>query len=196
MKRSLIVIAMAAALAVWAQTGPQLKSRQSDLAAQMQRTLAYLQQNGARPRPDQRPTTLTEDEINAWLNSPYARLPKGVQMVHLTGSGGGAIDGTARVDFDQITAGQRSSNPLLSLFTGVHNVEATAHADGSGGQARLHIETVSLDGMGIPRMALEFFVDHYLKPKYPEAGLDSTWPLPAKVDTVQVQTHRMVLTQK
>ncbi len=179
-----------------AQTAAQLKQRQSALADQAQRKFEYLQKNGAQAHPDQRPTMLAEDEINAWLNSSYAKLPTGVQDVHLKSEGGGQLEGTARVDFDQITAGQRSASPLLSLFTGVHDVEAAAHGDGSGGQAHLHIDSVSLDGVGIPRMALQFFVDHYIKPKHPEAGLDSTWKLPARIDMVQVQTHRLVLTQK
>jgi hypothetical protein len=163
-------------------------------AQPLQRKLDRIQQNGARPRPDPTPTVLTEDEVNAYLASGAVKLPTGVQQVRLQGTPG-IINGTARVDFDKITEGRRSANPLLGLFNGVHDVAATAHASGSGGQAEVHIDTVSLDGMEIPRMALEYFVNHYVKPKY-GVGLDSKFTMPSRIDTATVAEHQLTLVQK
>lgn len=195
--KSLLIAAFAVlALAAVAQTPAAPKARGKSLADSAQQKFTYIQQNGAKPKPDPRPVWLTEAELNAWLASGYVRLPKGVRSVHLTSPGGGEIDGTARVDFDELTAGQRSSNPLLSLFTGIHNIEAQAHGQADGGRATVHIDSVSIDGVGVPRIALEFFIEHYLKPKYPQAGLDSNWRLPNRIDTARAQTHRLVITQK
>ena len=108
----------------------------------------------------------------------------------------GVIRATATVDFDQITAGKVSSNPLLGLFRGTHDVEAKAHAEGSGGTGQVHIDSISLDGVGVPRMALEFFVDKYIKPKYPNLGIDSSFAMPYQIDVAKVGVRQLTVTQK
>jgi hypothetical protein len=164
-------------------------------AKSAQKNFDHIEQNGARAKPDQTPTVITENQLNAWFASGQAKLPQGVKKLQLRGNPG-VISGTAFVDFDEITAGRRSGNPLLGLFTGTHQVEATAHAQGSAGQGQVHIDSVSLDGVPVPRVALQFFVDKYIKPKHPEIGLDTTFQLPNKIDIATVGVRNLTITQK
>jgi hypothetical protein len=164
-------------------------------AAGAQSKLRHIQQNALRHPPDQTPTVLTEREINDYLASGQVQLPTGVRSARFTGRNG-VVNATARVDFDAITAAARSSNPLLSLFTGVHDVHALAHASGSGGRGRVHIDSLDIDGITVPRMALEFFLNHYIRPKYPQVGMDSVFTLPERIDTARVGDHQLILTQK
>ena len=46
----------------------------------------------------------------------------------------------------------------------------------------VHVDSVSLDGVEVPQFVLELFVEKYLKPKYPNIGMDSRFALPARVD--------------
>jgi hypothetical protein len=87
-------------------------------------------------------------------------------------------------------------NPLLSLFTGVHDVHAVARAEGSGGRGRVEIQSVELDGTTVPRMALEFFVSRYITPKHPNVGMHSTFELPSRIDTAAVGQGTLTVTQK
>jgi hypothetical protein len=155
----------------------------------------HIEESSRRNPPDQAPTVLTEREINAYLASGRVQLPVGVRSVRFTGQNG-VVNATARVDFDAITAQARSSNPLLSLFTGLHDVHAVAHASGSGRQGQVHIVSIDLDGTTIPRMALQFFIDRYIRPKHPEVGLDSVFALPARIDTATIGDHQLIVTQK
>lgn len=164
-------------------------------ASSANRKFEHIEQNAASPNPDQTPTVITDTQINAWLASGNAELPKGVKKLQLHGTPG-IIHATASVDFDQITAGSTSANPLLSLFRGTHEVQASAHALGRGGQGEVHIDSVSLDGVAVPRMALEFFADKYIKPKYPNLGVDSTFKLPYRIDTATVGQQNVTITQK
>jgi len=185
-------------LLAFSQSAPPASGTQAIYRAQAnsaQRKFDHIQQNALRTPPDESPTTLTENEINAWLTSSNAQLPQGVKKLQFHGEPG-IINATAFVDFDQITASRRSSNPLLGMFSGTHEVEARAHAEGSGHQGHVHIDSISLDGVAIPRMALEFFIDRYIKPKHPEVGIDSTFALPAKIDTATVASRQLTLTQK
>ncbi len=164
-------------------------------AASADAKLRHIEENARRNPPDQRPTVLTEREINAYLASGQVELPTGVRSVRFTGQSN-VVNTTARVDFDAITAQARSSNPLLSLFSGIHDVHAVAHARGSGGRGRVQIDSIDIDGVNVPRIALQYFLDHYVRPKHPEVGMDSEFALPARIDTANIGDHQLILTQK
>jgi hypothetical protein len=108
----------------------------------------------------------------------------------------GVLTGVATIDFDEIRAGQRSSNPLLSLFSGIHNARVEADGAGSGGVAKVHVRSVSIDGIDVPRIALEFFLSKYITPKYPNVGMDSTFNLPDRIDLAIIGYHKLTVTQK
>jgi hypothetical protein len=175
---------------------PQSKvSANSAAVATMEGKLKRVEANGAAAHPDQTPTEFTEGEVNSYLASGKVQLPSGVQSVKFQGEPG-VITANTRVDFDQLKAGRNSSNPLLGMFSGVHDVIVQAHAHGSGGQGIVNVDSVSLDGVEIPRFVLQLFVEKYLQPKYPNIGLDSRFALPDRIDTATVGRHRLTITQK
>ncbi len=167
----------------------------SATAAGAQRKVDHIEANGALAHPDPAPTEFTEPEINAYIASGRVNLPEGVDSVHLVGLDG-MVTATARVDFDKVKNGRKSSNPLLSMFAGVHNVEVQAHARGSGGTGIIHVDSVALDGAEIPHFLLELFVEKYLGPKYPGVGMDTQVPLPHKIDTATIRKHVLSVIQK
>jgi len=176
-----------------AQVAPSSKSTAA--TASMDRKLQHIQSNAKVAQPDQTPTEFTEQEINAYFASGAVKLPAGVQSVIFQGQPD-VVTATARVDFDQLKAGRRSSNPLLSMFSGIHDVVVAAHVRGAGGQGYVNVDTVSLDGVEIPRFVLQMFVEKYLQPKYPGVGLDSKFALPDRIDTAKVGLHKLTITQK
>jgi len=191
MKTILISLVFLAGVSVPAQHS----TTQHRLADSLQRKLDHIKQNGELPHPDQTPTVMTEEEINDYFAAGRVKLPQGVKKVTFQGQSG-VVTGLTTVDFDEIRAGQRSSNPLLSIFSGTHNVRVEADAAGSGGKARVHVRTVSIDGIDVPRMALEFFINKYLKPKYPNVGIDSEFELQERIDMAIVGYHKLTVTQK
>jgi hypothetical protein len=165
------------------------------LAASMQRKLDYIRENGALSHPNPAPTVLTEPEVNDYFASGSVKLPQGVKKVTLQGESG-VVNALIKVDFDEVRAGQHSTNPLLAIFSGLHDVQLQADAAGSGGEGKVHVRTVSIDNVEVPRMALEFFVAKFVTPKYPNAGLDSTFQMPERIDTAAVGNHKLTVTQK
>ncbi|HEV3039515.1 MAG TPA: hypothetical protein VHA33_17195 [Candidatus Angelobacter sp.] len=165
------------------------------LADSLQGKLDHIRVNGEKVHPDQTPTLMTEDEINDYLASGRVKLPQGVKKVTLEGHSG-IINGLATVDFDEIRAGQHSSNPLLSIFNGTHNVRVEADGAAANGTAKVHVRSVSIDGIDVPRIALEYFVNKYIAPKYPNIGIDSTFALTDKIDIAIIGYHKLTLTQK
>jgi hypothetical protein len=176
----------------WAQAKSPSHSTQ---VASAERKLEQLERNGGQTQPDPSPTEFTEQEVNAYFASGHIKLPAGVQSVIFQGQPQ-IVVGTSRVDFDQVKAGRNSYNPLLSVFSGVHDVVVTTHAYGARGEGVVHVDSVSIDGIEVPKFVLELFVEKYLKPRYPNIGIDSRFPLPARVESAIVGLHKVSLTQK
>jgi len=164
------------------------------VAVSIKQKLQHVESNGKLAQPDPSPTTFTEQEINTYLASGV-ELPTGLQSVRFQEQPGIATANT-RVDFDRLKAETNSSNPLLSIFTGIHDIVVVAHGHGAGGKGFVQVDSVSLDGVQIPRFVLQLFVDKYLRPKYPQVGLDSQFALPDRIDTAVVGTNKLTITQK
>lgn len=182
-----LVLLMAAAFPA---TAPKLSPKTS-----MEQKLAYLQKNSLQAHPDPRPTEFTEQEINAYIAGGGLKLPTGVQSLRFEGQPG-VITSYAKVDFDQVRAGSHSMNPLLSIFSGVHDVVVVAHGEATHGEAAIHVDSVSLDGVEIPNFVLALFAQKFITSKYPNLGVDSHFSLQERIDTAIVGAHRLTVQQK
>jgi hypothetical protein len=193
----LIAWSFAVTLAVVAQESTRRSTVPSNNpAASMERKLRHLERNGALQSPDQNPTVITETEVNDYFALRRAQLPKGVKSLRFAGRPE-FITAKARVNFDEVRgSGDGGFNPLMALFSGEHDVEGEARASGAGGWATIEVQSVHIDGIRVPRMALEYFVDRYVKPKHPEIGLTSKFQMPSRIDTATVGDHILTLTQK
>lgn len=140
-------------------------------------------------------TVLSDAEINAFFAEGGVKWPDGVSDVKIDDEPA-VVNGSGQVNFDKVTAKNRSSNPMLALFSGVHTVRVTAQVAGVKGRASVKVQSVSLDGLEIPRPALEFFVQKYLQPKYPEADLDTAFGMPDRIDSAIVGDHQVTFTQR
>ncbi|HTK94802.1 MAG TPA: hypothetical protein VL382_04125 [Terriglobales bacterium] len=164
-------------------------------ADSLQRKVDYLIANGQKRTPDPRPTVLTDQEVDAYMNSGRLKVPPGISDIHLTTTVGEAV-GNAKVDFDKLTADVRKTNPLWELFSGVHDVKVRCGVWGKDGMGNVHVQNVWLDDHEIPRVALEFFLEHYIKPKVPQASLDSRFKMPARIQTAIITRGKTTLYQK
>jgi len=142
-----------------------------------------------------RSTQINADEVNTWFREGGYRLPQGVEKV-IFHSQPDTIQADATVDFDAVKEGRRNLNPLLSMFSGVHDVQVIAMGSAQNGQGHVSIQSVSIDGVGVPHLALEMFVKKYVTPRYPNVGLDNDFQMPDRIDTATVGNDNALLTQK
>lgn len=182
-----IVLLICVSLLYSATAAPELVS--------IEKKLRHIEANGTAPHPDQTPTMLTEKEVNAYIASDNVKLPEGVKSLRLSGTSG-VITGTAQVDFDKVREGVHSSNPLLGIFSGVHEVVVVAHGHGAARNGYVHTDSVSLDGVEVPHFILELFVENFLTPKNPQIGIDSQFALPDRIDSAVVGEHQLTIVQK
>ena len=175
-----------------AQVNPSANS--SPAVSSIERKLQHIQSNGALSHPDQAPTEFTEQEINAYFASGAIKLPAGVQSVNFQGQPEVVI-ATTRVDFDQVKAGRHSSNPLLSMFSGIHDVVVSAHVHGAGGQGYVNVDSVSLDGVEIPVSPWKCLSKNIFNPNIPASDWIRNLPCltastPQKSDCTNSRSHK------
>jgi len=165
------------------------------LADQFAARLHHIQQNGISATPDSAPTVLPDDEGNAYFAAGRVKLPASVQQLRYSTTPD-TVNAVARIDFDTLTQNSTSNNPLLSLFSGVHDVRVIAGASAQNGTATVTTQSVEIDGVTVPRVALEYFVEKYLTSKYPNVGMTSRFKLPSRVDSAKVETAKVTVNQR
>ena len=195
--RPLLLLALMGSLLMAPARGQQAHSAAFDSAA---KKFAWLGENGRSANPSTRPTVLTADEWNAYLNEAGTaggvKLPAGISGIRIT-SEPGVAHAETKIDFDRLTANRTRSNPFLALFTGIHQVTATAHVAAANGVGSVEVDSVLFDGVEVPRLALEFFANLYLRPKYGNAvGMDSTFPLHHRIDAAVVGSDQVTIIQR
>jgi len=132
---------------------------------------------------------VTEAEANSYVAYEWAGMfPPGVSQVRMTFRPS-RPQGSAVVDFDKVKETFGSpSNPLADyLLRGVHTVAAEGIFTAAGGIGQFQLEAVSLDGVPLPQMVVDFLIDRYLKRMVPQADPNRPFRLPFAIDKVIVE---------
>jgi hypothetical protein len=193
MASPLLVLALLGTLLLAASHAQQPHSTAYDSAAGK---IAWLTENAHSSNPSTHPTVLTASEWNAYLNEGGVKLSVGLSNIRIS-SQPTVVHGDADVDFDRLTSNRTRNNPFLALFTGKHHVTAIARVAAVNSVGSVRVDSILFDGVEVPRVALVYFANRYLHPKYGNAaGLDSTFPLHAHIATAIVGADKVTITQR
>jgi hypothetical protein len=176
--------------------GPALR-RDAELLKQK---VAAITSHAEHPNKQIRRTTVTENELNAYLvyEAP-GQLPTGVVEPTVRILGTGRISGRAVVDLDAVRK-QRNSASLLdptSYLTGRLPVTATGVLTTTNGVGRFALESASVGGVPIPKFLLQEIVSYYSKTADTPAGigLDDPFALPARIRDIRVEPGQAIIIQ-
>lgn len=184
------------ALAILPAAAKRLFKDDKAAADSFQKKVEFIKTNAAAQPPSHKPTSFSQEEINAYFSERRLKMPDGVQKVTFDLQPD-QVTAMTRVDFEQLRKSRPSMNPLLSIFDGVHDCQVVAHTEATGpGMVRVRVDSVVIDGMNVPRMALQMFVNHYVKPKYPNVDLDAEYKLPTRIETATIKTQEGVIVQR
>jgi hypothetical protein len=173
----------------------QFKSDQ-EAADSFEKKVDFIRENASAPSPAQRSTIFSQEEINAYFAERRLKMPEGVKTVNF-GLAPNQVTASTRVDFEQIRNSRPSMNPLLAIFDGVHDCQVIAHTEPAGpGMVHVRVDSVAIDGMEVPRMALNLFIKNYVNPKYPNVSLENDYRLPARIDSAVIAQQTGTVTQK
>lgn len=185
-----------AAAALLRADGPASK-RESDLFKQK---VAAIVETGTRLARQSRTTSVTEDEVNAYLVYEVKdQIPNGVVNPTVTIVGTGRVSGRAIVDLDAVRKQQNPTSmlDLTSYLTGRVPVTATGVLSTANGVGRFQFESATVGGVPMPKMLLQQIVGYYSRtPEKPAGiGLDDPFVLPARIREIQVERGQAIIVQ-
>ncbi len=166
-------------------------------AARMQQKMDLILANSTKPVGQRGPAvTFTEDEINSYFALRMGdRIPKGVSGIRLDIHPNKST-GQLTLDFDEYkAAAKRPMNPMLDLFLRRRRavtVIGTVESLGAG-QARYHLDSVSLDDFTVKGALLEYLIRWFVIPRYPRAAMDRPFALPANIQRIEIQEGKIVV---
>jgi hypothetical protein len=118
---------------------------------------------------------MTRDEWNAWVQD---EVPEGVTKVRME-LGTNRVIAAAQVDFGTLSG--------VSLLQGPRPVTVTARLQSEGGRARVDIERVQVAGVAVQGRALDFLIQQYVIPNYPDAKVAQWFPLRYHMDRIEIR---------
>jgi hypothetical protein len=195
-RRSCIAVALSALATVALVAGPP--PSRSD-AESLKRKVTSITDFGARPTSEPHRTTVTEDEVNAYLALGAGdQLPPGVVEPAITIIGSGRVSGRAMVDLDAVRKQKpRGLLDPLNYATGRVQMTATGVLTTSNGVGMIELQSATLGPVPIPKVILQEIVGYYSRtPEHPAGiDLDAPFALPARIREIQVQTGRAIVVQ-
>ena len=166
----------------------------------LERKLVIIQQNGFTEAAQPRLTTVTQQEVNAYLRFQASdRIPAGVTEGHITIDGDSRVSAQATVDLGEVRR-QRSSGGWLdplSYLSGPFQILATGALHTANGVGRLEVESVTVAGVTVPEGVLYQVVRYYTHtPEYPDGmNLDAPFELPSRIREIRIGTGEAVIVQ-
>ena len=140
------------------------------------------------PKPGTR-VTITSAEINAYVQAELPKVaPPGIRDPRVEMQNNNTATGRAIVDFVKLRSAQGKSVSWMmrKLFEGEREVAVTTRIQSGKGQATVDLERVEVSGIAIEGAALDFLIDNYLKPNYPNAKIGRPFALHKHVDRIEV----------
>ncbi|HUS08639.1 MAG TPA: hypothetical protein VMZ52_20200 [Bryobacteraceae bacterium] len=133
---------------------------------------------------------ISAQELNAYVQKELPEVaPEGIRNPSVQLDGNNAATGRALIDFLKLRSARgKNSNWLMrKLLEGEHEVAVTARVESGTGKATVFIEKVEVAGVPIEGQALDYLIQNYLLPNYPDAKIGTPFALKHKVDRLEVR---------
>jgi hypothetical protein len=155
------------------------------LAASVARRLDLIESGKAKPGAV---FHFTPVELNAWVRvKAPGIIHDGFRDPQLQ-LGNGTASASARIDFVRVrhAEGIETNWLVAKLIQGEKLVTARATIESAHGRATVHIVRVEIGGLAVTGAPLEFLVQNFLLPFYPDAKIDEPFELAGNVDRIVV----------
>jgi hypothetical protein len=130
----------------------------------------------------------TSAELNAWarMKAPMI-VPDGFRQPRLV-LGNGEASASALIDFLKVrdASGIATNWLVAKLIQGEKLVRARATIQSARGQATVHLVRVEIGGLTVTGAPLDFLVQNFFRPFYPNARIDEPFELAGDVDRIEV----------
>jgi hypothetical protein len=128
---------------------------------------------------------LSLGELNAFAAK---EAPAGVRNPKLVLAEQGVVRGTAMVDFGKLrrVQGYEPGWLMSKLLDGERPVSATARIRSGGGKVTVDVERASISGLEIDGSTLNFIIQNFIVPFYPEAMVGRPVAMRFRIERLQL----------
>jgi hypothetical protein len=154
-------------------------------ALEVSRKLDLIQSGKARPGSV---VHFTVAELNAWVRwKAPGVVHDGFRQPRLT-LGNGEATASALIDFLKVrdASGIQTNFLVAKLIQGEKLVRARASIQSTHGQATVHVLRVEIGGLVVTGAPLDFLVQNFFRPFYPDAKMDEPFELAGNVDRIEI----------
>ncbi|HTC88479.1 MAG TPA: hypothetical protein VK686_09300 [Bryobacteraceae bacterium] len=130
----------------------------------------------------------TAAELNAWVRAKAPSIvPDGFRQPRLV-LGNGEASASALIDFLKVrnASGIQTNFLVAKLIQGEKLVTARSSIQSAHGEATVHLLRVEIGGLAVTGAPLDFLVQNFLLPFYPDATIDQPFALADNVDRIEV----------
>jgi hypothetical protein len=130
----------------------------------------------------------TPAELNAWVRVKAPMIvPDGFRQPRLV-LGNGEASASALIDFLKVrdSSGIATNWLVARLIQGEKLVKARASIESAHGKATVHLLRVEIGGLAVTGAPLDFLVQNFFRPFYPDAQIDQPFALAGNVDRIEV----------
>jgi hypothetical protein len=155
------------------------------VATSVSKKLDLIQSGKARPGSVFR---FTPVELNAWVRVKAPTIIQdGFRQPRLV-LGSGEANASALIDFLKVrhASGIETNWLVAKLIQGEKLVRARASIQSAHGKATVHLLRVEIGGLAVTGAALDFLVQNFFLPFYPDAKIDEPFELADHVDRIEV----------
>ena len=195
--KSWVTLLLLAAVTAPPAADARASKRDADVLKQK---VATIQAQADRPAKQGLRTTVTQNEVNAYLvyEAPQ-QLPAGVVEPAVTILGTGRLSGRAVVDLDAVRRAKATQSWFdpTNYLTGRLPVVATGTLTTTKGVGRFALESASVGGVPVPKVLLQEIVTYYSRTAENPSGinLDDPFALPARIREIQVERGQAIIVQ-
>jgi hypothetical protein len=128
-------------------------------------------------------------ELNAYVQAELPTVaPEGIRNPRVELQGNNIATGHALIDFVKLrTAQGKPPNWFLrQLLEGEHEVAVTTRVRSGGGTATVDVQKVEVSGIPIEGAALDYLIQNYVLPRYPDAKIGRPFALNYRMDRLEV----------
>lgn len=132
---------------------------------------------------------LTSAELNAWAaDEAHIYAPGATRNIKLELTAGGAT-GSLLVDFLKLRQAATHEDPgwiMKNLFASQRPVTVTARFTSRNRRARVDVDRVEVSGIPIEGATLDFLIQNFLRPTFPDVKVDEWFDLGFRIDRFTV----------
>jgi len=133
---------------------------------------------------------LTPAELTAYVERQVPMVTGGVRHPRITVLRPEVAQATALIDFAELRRSQGSPPGwlLTQLLEGERPVAVTARIRSAAGHATVDVLSLEISGLKIDGRTLDFLIQHFLLPLYPNAVVGRPFELGDRIEKIDVQS--------